>query len=298
MSVLGIFVRYTYGGVFMKKILVFIISFIFIISAFCVYTFAGDSVSSLFENSLSEADLEFLSDKENYREDAKDVDTEGTPVLKIYCALYWNLFDNGIDETLEYAEEQNAAAYVVWGEEPVRLTVLNHDGKKAITKLKGEWHREYIREIAEMGTSTEILGQKCTVTDIYCFEDYHTGAAVYFITDHGVFIRYYDFLYADKYNEGIWFTEADFCEYAEGYYKFRTSYFNNYSFFFVPKGGTASFFDYIEEWHDSPQREFVSMSVTTVHVIGAAFLAVFIAAIVIIVIFARKIKKKDGENRG
>ena len=40
------------------------------------------------------------------------------------------------------------------------------------------------------------------------------------------------------------------------------------------------------------------MSVTTVHVIGAAFLAVFIAAIVIIVIFARKIKKKDEENRG
>ena len=105
----------------------------------------------------------------------------------------------------------------------------------------------FVNDICNMSVDTEILGEQCEISNIYCFNGVssHKGVAVHFVTDKGVFVKYYE----NYQTEGVWFSGEDYREYAEGYYNYSISPENNYSENGGLVGGTETFLSYIKNIH-------------------------------------------------
>lgn len=281
----------------MKKFLLTILSFIFCISlgvtiyadefSQTTYTEMDEDIIAVLYNCLSEEDHEILS----------SIQTEGRPVLKVYYTGYFEHIDADIQNMIEQALLYGTVDYIVFSEnENIRWGTWK-DGENItvdVITIRGS-NYSYINDIRNMAADTEILGQTCQVSNIYCFDDLfsHRGAAVYVVTDQGSFVRYYD----SAYSEGIWFKEEDFSAYAVEYYNFLISPENNYNEDGEPVGGMSmTFVEFIEELRK--QEELIEqdecMDWKSVFIYGG--ITIVLAGILITAFVLRKRTQKKLQN--
>lgn len=98
----------------------------------------------------------------------------------------------------------------------------------------------------QIDDTVTILDNIVKVNNIFCFDSLnsHTGAAVYLITDNGVFVKYYE----QSTSEAVCYSEEDFRLFMSEYYHFLTSCEHNYNENGEPLGGeTPSLTAYLRE---------------------------------------------------
>jgi competence protein ComGC len=230
------------GGVFMKKLIMSILLMISIlllsIPAYATENSQDTDLSmdeklvSVLKNQLSADEYEILNNKDLYNKNnefLKDFSLEDKPVIRIYWEDFWGF---SMNELIDVANARNYKAYAVLDDEYVLLKIVFQDGTPTIIgKVDAEpTLPNYLADLKMMTAETEILGQQCKIENVYCFDtlSMYLGTAVYYCTDQGVFVKYYD--YEDALSStGFWFAEQDFNFYSEAYadYLAATAYDEN-----------------------------------------------------------------------
>ncbi len=210
-----------------------------------------DHLWIVFNEQLDETEYSKLSDKNSYASSINDLVLENEPVIKVYNEIYWNYSNLPIDEIVENANQSNIVDYIVLKESPIRLRMRDSKGKFSIGLSSKSTSAKWVNDILNVSLDMNILNYDCTVTEIYCFEDFssHMGATVYYLTTQGTFVKYYRYETSD----GTWFTEHDYRSYAWEYYNYLISPENNCNENGEPiGGGTLSFLDFIAYTQNKP----------------------------------------------
>ena len=216
-----------------------------------------EKIAELLTSSISEEELEILSDKSIYDVRVQDVDITDKPILKVFNEHIMSIahlpLDDIINTVSEKAEKERISIdYVVFGEEPVRLrradrTSTEDPDDYVILLSSSLQETPYITDIINMNSETKILNVSCKVESITVFDKlfFHKGALLYAQTNKGIFVKYY----ADRVSEGIWFAEEDFQKYSKAYIEhlIATAYDEEGN----PLNGTSiSLLDFIETKYD------------------------------------------------
>ena len=208
-----------------------------------------ENLASQLINQLGKSDSDIIKNKELYSANAKNVDVENKPIIKVYNSIYWEVSDQSINNIILRADLAVAIDYIVLGNEDVRLTKLKIDDDVTMGISNIDADCNFIEDIKSMSINTDILGDRCRIKNIVCFDAFssYDGASVYVITDKGIFIKYY----SDPLSEGMWFSEDEYSRYAIAYHKYLTSPENNYNENGEPLYGKSdSFLSYIENHYD------------------------------------------------
>lgn len=200
-------------------------------------------ISTVFSNQLSSKELNDLQNKDLYSFDYELTHAESRPIMKIYNAVYWFCSHKSLDEILSYAEQSTVCDYVILDED-IRVRKLDLKEKVSIGISPQSSSYNYIKDLKEINVVYNILGNKCNILQIYCFEGFtsYQGASIYFVTNQGTFIKHYE----KGDSQGVWFEEKQYQIYAQEYYNYISSPENNYNENGEPIGGAQlSFISFV-----------------------------------------------------
>ena len=232
----------------MKKAILFILTALMLSG--CVYAAPlgkmDQGIAEVLNGQMSAQDNATISDKTLYNDSRlSDFSLNDSPVIKIYNEMYWDYAGASIDEIVFRAESSsNIFDYEVFGDENIRLRSFEKEGKVTIGISPVNSSLNYINDIMATHRETEIKGQPCTINAIFCFDGFTSqmGAAVYYCTDQGVYVKYYE----SEHTTGNWFTEQGYQFYAVKYYNYLISPENNYDENGIPVAGHTTFGEYID----------------------------------------------------
>ncbi len=224
-------------------------------AAFAVQGSLDPAVAEVIRAQLSTEEAAMLSDPAALEQELEGVWTEGLPVLRVFTEIYWEKAGLTLEELTAWADACSGGNgfrdYVVFAEEPFRIRAISGDGALRVG-LADDFRNgvpRYIADIASSAGTVSFRGAKCVIEGISCFDalSLHMGAAVYFNTDKGVLVKYYE--YADS--EGELFSGEDFAEKAAAYNEYLTSYEHNYNENGEALGGAAGFAGFLKERYDT-----------------------------------------------
>lgn len=215
----------------------------------CSPVFASNSnnrldpfIAELIQEQLTEEELAALSDTDKYDQNLLGKQIMGYPILKVYTEVFWEKADLSLDELVSFADRYSNdlgfSDYVVFAENPFRIRMLNNGADIHIGKVDEGWNNipTYVSDL--MTTSNKIVFQnnEYRIKGIRCFDALSSqqGAVVYFDTDKGALVKYYE----NSYSESIIYSEKDFSEKATAYYEYITSQQHNYNDDGEPLGGS------------------------------------------------------------
>ena len=247
-----------------KAIFLIVLTMLLIFTAIPVCAHSGETtcikdekIAELLTNSISEEELEILSDKSIYDVRVQDVDITDKPILKVFNEHIMSIahlpLDDIINTVSEKAEKERISIdYVVFGEEPVRLrradrTSTEDPDDYVILLSSSLQETPYITDIINMNSETKILNVSCKVESFTVFDKlfFHKGAMLYAKTNKGVFVKYY----VDRASDGVWFKEEDFQKYSKAYIEhlIATAYDEEGN---ALNGTSISLLDFIETKYD------------------------------------------------
>ncbi len=211
-------------------------------------TLLDEKIAAVLKNQTNQEELEILQDTELYDDESMGgrVITE-QPVLKMYPVL-WAIADQPLEEMLAAGEDRvsqrNHWRYLVLDDAPYVGIFLKGKNLVGVNEEYPDKLPNYISDIMEMTETLVVDKQEYQINGIYCFgqRTSYQEFAVYLVTDKGVFVKYYEDLYA----EGQLFPEEEFRKYAAAYYAYRTSYENNYDEDGNALAGDLPFLDYLD----------------------------------------------------
>ena len=173
----------------------------------------------------------------------KDYSVEGKPILVTFNTNGWYYAAQPeLDAAIDEACREGAIDYMVLDEMPVRICKLT---------TREEYHSPvfdeipvYISDIMNGSVKQAFCGDEYTIKNLICFDSASSlkGVIVYYITDGGVFVRYYE----NYTSQAVEFAFEKFQPYAEAYHEITTSYEYNYDENGSPKTGGISFIDFIQ----------------------------------------------------
>ena len=252
----------------------------------------GEILVNAFDNSEREA----LQDKNIYHETVSDLVITNQPIVKIYDEIYWNKSHLPIEELLTYASKNENSDYVIFDKSPMRIRKAFTGGIYncvLLTMSREPDNVNFIKDIQNMEATTEILEQSCKISNIVAFDGYtsFSGAALYVISDKGVFVKYYK----DQNDEGSWFEEDDYRNWAKEYNEYLTSDEVNIGKNGEPVGGgTKSFLDIAKAHNEQPenfsnsQYDPITKIPTYIWIIAVSGVIV-LCVVVVLLIFRKKI---------
>lgn len=254
---------------------------------------ANESISNILKNQLSTDDLNDLKNDDLYGLAKNPISIDNEPIIKIYNVVYWEFSNMNLDEILLIAEQAKTFDYVALNQD-VRLRKIISTDNISIGISSEQSSLNYVDDIRKITSDFEILNKQCKILNIYCFDGFTSlqGASVYFVTDQGIYIRYYE----NKHSEGVWFEEKQYKKYASDYYEYISSPENNYNEFGEPiNGGNMSFVSYINSLSDSVKNtESVDVKDDTNELF--IILLIIIVLILVFVIICLYLKRKRGKT--
>ena len=203
-----------------------------------------EKLTSLMPQWLTEEERELLYNKELYK---SKVDIENKAIIKVYNTLTpLSKCTLSLDEIIAWAESIDTITYVVLNENNDKLRICNDENGIRIVVIETSYKgATFAEDLKSLGRTVEIFDEAHSVEAVHCFDDLssHGGFYAYYVTDGGIFVRYYENAFA----EGTWFTESDFAKYGTAYYKHITSYEYNHNENGELLSGSTSLLEYINE---------------------------------------------------
>ncbi len=230
------------------KLMLIIVLIIFMTSALCVNIYA-EGTETATENEDSEITVDAdtvsrinscLSGEEiallkNTEIDGIVIDEQYNskyPVLSIFHSpFYFPQAGEPLSKLLPVAQDckkgEKAREYIVLDTEmPYCIRFLRDNGetKVYVRDCYSSLLPTYVSDI--MILLQNISSKEYQLEGIYCFdgETSHLGTVVYYKTDKGVYVKYYE----NSLSKAVQFTEEEFTEKAAAYYEYLTSYEHNY----------------------------------------------------------------------
>lgn len=219
----------------MKKVLTIVMALLLSVSPLCLRCYAepaedDDEPATLLElliekpyadGLITAVDLELLPE---------DYSIEGKPVLTVFNTISWRYAAYPqLEEGIALACEKAALRYVVWDDTLMLIRKSSVQKQYIVCTYDTVFDtvHTYVKDIASGSVEQYFLGNKHTIENIICFDgaNNHQAIIVYYITDGGTFVRYYEDMTADA----IEYTFEEFQPYAAAYYALITSYEYNYN---------------------------------------------------------------------
>ncbi len=235
----------------MKKFFILISAFILI---FCMSLFASAANMSISGieglTSRTTADRDKLLNTESFSESLKDFSVENKAVITIYeSGEIFNLLQRSAANVLVKSSEDKVypIRYAILEEQNISFLKFNRMSNEITTDTAISENSPFLRDILKNGSNQTFSGKAVNVTDIFViYSKANTGGvAVYYITNNGAYIRFYDSLNNTDYCE---YTEAELIKYAKKYYDYITSYeFNHDEDGNLLYGGGKNFNDYVAD---------------------------------------------------
>ena len=241
------------------------------------------------------SERESLQDKNIYHETVSDLVIADQPIVKIYDEFYWNKSHLPLEDLLDASKNEDSD-YIIFDKSPMRIRKAFTGGIYncvLLTMSRESDDVNFINDIQNMEANTDILGQSCKISNIVVFDGYtsFSGAALYVISDKGVFVKYYK----DQKDEGSWFKEDDYRNWAKEYYEYLTSDEVNIGKNGEPMGGrTNSFLDIVKAHNEEADNSSNSQCApiakipTYIWIISISG-AIVLCASVVIFIFRKRI---------
>ncbi|MBE6661531.1 MAG: hypothetical protein E7605_09050 [Ruminococcaceae bacterium] len=189
--------------------------------------FKDENIVTVLNSQMDTKEYAKINDKSSYNDSLNNFSLNDRPAIKIYNELYWEYAGSSITDIVSHAElVSHIFDYEVFDDENIRLRSFERNGNVSIGISSVPPSLNYVNDIKETYSTPKILNQRCTINQIFCFDGFtsHMGAAVYYCTDRGIYVKYY----ADEYTPGVWFSEQDYQKYAVDYYNYLISPENNY----------------------------------------------------------------------
>ena len=212
-----------------KFILMVLIAFLLSIVVSASYSLESNTEEKMISKlsaQLNEEEKALLYNKELYE---SNVDVENKVIIKVYdtlTPLSKCMFPIG--EIVDWAESIDTITYVVLNENNDKLRICNDEKEIRIVVVNTNYKDvTFAEDLKSFGGTVEIFNETYSVEAVHCFDDLssHGGFYAYYVTDGGIFVRYYE----NEFAKGTWFTESDFAKYGTAYYNYITSYEYNYN---------------------------------------------------------------------
>lgn len=221
----------------MKKVLTIVMALLLSVSPLCLRCYAEPTVDDAEPATL----LELLTEKpyadglfpafdpKLLPEEFANYSMEDKPVLAVFNSLSWGYAAYPqLEEGIVAACEETALWYVVWDDILMFITKspIRNSYRVRTYDTVFDTVPTYVKDIASGSVEQYFLGNKHTIENIICFDGASSRQAimVYYITDGGTFVRYYENLSANA----IEYTFEEFQPYAAAYHALITSYEYNY----------------------------------------------------------------------
>ena len=177
-------------------------------------SYSSDKVLEQIRLHISEEDIEFLEITPFDGNNSYDT-FEGKPIIKRYNRIYWDCSHLSVNEIIDYAKSDYIPAYYIVFDSLYTVLRVNETGNISVSQTDYENSAPtYVEDIRNQTVNATFCGTQCSVEKIVCFEDFSiTGAAVYYITDKGNFVKFYD----TKDSDAVEFSESDYRKIAYSY---------------------------------------------------------------------------------
>lgn len=202
-------------------------------------------LEELLNKQLSSEDKQMLNDKDAYKDEILYNAIKDNPVIKVYSNVYWEYSDYKLEEIIKKAQNKKTEDFYVFSDKIFRISIWEADGEISISEIDEERETPvFIEDLKSLDGVTTICNKECAMENIICFDGIasHDGIVVYYVTDKGTFVKYYD----SYTSQAMTYEEKDFSKYAQEYYKYSTSSKNNYFMDGSPICGDTSFAYYME----------------------------------------------------
>ena len=165
---------------------------------------------------VSEEEREILYNANNYNSEMNTINFADEPVIKTKLD-YWWLYGS-MEECLE--AQRGAFRYMFMGDEAYEV-LIETDG---MVSLVDEYALSdpFIKDLQSSGSNAMVSDKLCYVYEVICINGcadpiYLEGIINWFVTDQGVYVKYYE----DAKAEGVVFEVEEFERYRKAYYAFR-----------------------------------------------------------------------------
>lgn len=192
-------------------------------------SFMNSEIVDILMGQLNVAEKNLMNNEENYNDNMAGLKVKGEPVVVLYGnVLSWEKCDTALNVLLSKRQREDYNEYCVLTEDgyiALAVDMLADENNQFVgmglylTYIGGQY-QPFLNDIKNATPEMTILGEECVVLNIYAFKikTYDIpDVAVYYATDKGNFIRYYDELV----NKDVWIKESDFAEYREEYWEYR-----------------------------------------------------------------------------
>lgn len=283
-------------GVYMKKAVILFVGIVLFIGMFIAANAIEENrpLTDLLTESPNAGGLVPEVDSSLIPDSLSSID--GKPVLVMLPVLKWKyVAELPIEEAIQKTYDDVGALYIVIEENSRTIIDASTTMYKSPNNLGNSWSNlDYVLSDIRGGVNQLFLGTEYTIENVICIGDmfdYEVDRIVYYFTDGGVFVRFYE-----HDSPAVEFSLQDFQENAQKFYSFLTSYEFTYDENGTQRSfvGGFSFISYTEypEWYHERVRH---QSLTERYPL--IYLILVVCCLVICVFFARRIRKKKGSTQ-
>ncbi len=183
-------------------------------------------IADILRAQLDEEELAILQDSDLYNTSMNGREIADQPIISVYH-VFWASASQPLTSMIEKGKEHDRQNdfryYVVMDAEPYYLAYLGKRGMIGVTDPFENALPTYVSDILSLTEYVTLGGEESRIQGVYCFErvfnQYTREILVYLQTDRGVFVKYYEDLYA----EGQSYAGDQFREYAAAYHTYLTA---------------------------------------------------------------------------